>query len=32
MELARLHKVFTIFANEDEALAKIGTVQPFGGI
>src|SRR5690348_7436788 len=32
LELARLHKVFTIFENEIEALEKIGTVQPFGGI
>jgi anti-sigma B factor antagonist len=32
LELARLHKVFNIFANEQEALEKIGTVQPFGGL
>jgi anti-sigma B factor antagonist len=32
LELARLHKVFTIFENETEALAKIGTVKPFDGI
>ena len=32
LELARLHKVFTIFDNETEALEKIGTVEPFGGI
>ncbi len=32
LELARLHKVFNIFENEQEALEKIGTVQPFGGI
>jgi anti-sigma B factor antagonist len=32
LELARLHKVFTIFENETEALEKIGTVEPFSGI
>jgi anti-sigma B factor antagonist len=32
LELARLHKVFTIFASEAEALEKIGSVQPFGGV
>jgi anti-sigma B factor antagonist len=32
LELARLHTVFTIFENETEALEKIGSVQPFGGI
>jgi anti-sigma B factor antagonist len=32
LELARLHKVFNIFADEQEALEKIGTVQPFAGI
>lgn len=32
MELARLDRVFTIFANENEALEKIGSVQPFGGV
>ncbi len=32
LELARLHKVFTIFENEQEALEKISSVQPFGGL
>lgn len=32
LELARLHKVFNIFADEQEALEKISSVQPFGGI
>lgn len=32
LELARLHKVFNIFENEQEALEKIGSVQPFGGL
>jgi anti-sigma B factor antagonist len=32
LELARLHKVFTIFESEAEALEKIGLVQPFGGL
>ena len=32
LELARLHKVFNIFENEQEALEKIGSVQPFAGI
>ena len=32
LELARLHKVFTIFEDEKEALEKIGTVQPFAGL
>ncbi len=32
LELARLHKVFVIFDNEQEALEKIGTTEPFGGI
>jgi anti-sigma B factor antagonist len=32
LELARLHKVFNIFADEQEALEKIATVQPFGGL
>ena len=32
LELARLNKVFTIFENEAEALEKIGTVKPFGGL
>jgi anti-sigma B factor antagonist len=32
LELARLHKVFNLFENEQEALEKIGSVQPFGGL
>jgi anti-sigma B factor antagonist len=32
LELARLHKVFTIFDKEEEALGKIGSVQPFDGL
>jgi anti-sigma B factor antagonist len=32
LELARLHKVFAIFENEHEALEKIASVQPFGGL
>lgn len=32
LELARLHKVFTIFANEAEAVVTIPTVPPFGGL
>ena len=32
LELARLHKVFNLFENEQEALEKIGLVQPFGGL
>jgi anti-sigma B factor antagonist len=32
LELARLHKVFNLFSDEAEALEKIGTVQPFGGL
>ena len=32
LELARLHKVFHLFANEQEALEKIGSVQPFSGV
>ncbi|MGO8788024.1 MAG: STAS domain-containing protein [Terriglobia bacterium] len=32
LELARLHKVFTIFEDEAEALAKIGSIPPFGGL
>lgn len=32
LELARLHKVFTIFENEQEALEKISSIQPFGGL
>ena len=32
LELARLHKVFALFADEKEALEKISTTQPFGGL
>jgi len=32
LELARLHKVFTIFLTEAEATASIGSVEPFRGI
>ena len=32
LELARLHKVFALFDNEQDALTKIATTQPFGGI
>jgi len=32
LELARLHNMFNIFANEQEALEKISSVQPFAGI
>ena len=32
LQLARLDKVFTTFADEQEAVVKIPTVQPFGGI
>lgn len=32
LELARLHKVFALFENEKDALEKISTVQPFGGL
>jgi anti-sigma B factor antagonist len=32
LELARLHKVFNLFEDEQEALEKIGLVQPFGGL
>jgi anti-sigma B factor antagonist len=32
LELARLNKVFNIFDNEQEALGKISTVQPFAGL
>jgi anti-sigma B factor antagonist len=32
LELARLHKVFTIFENEIEAVEKIGSVEPFNGV
>ncbi len=32
LELARLHKVFNLFETEKEALEKIESVQPFGGL
>lgn len=32
LELARLHKVFNIFDDEHEALEKILSTQPFGGL
>lgn len=32
LQLARLDKVFVTFENEQEALEKIPSVQPFGGI
>jgi len=32
LELARLHKVFALFENEKEALEKISSVKPFGGL
>jgi anti-sigma B factor antagonist len=32
LELARLNKVFTIFENEAEAVAKIGSIEPFSGL
>ncbi len=32
LELARLHKVFNLFETEKEALEKIGSMQPFGGL
>lgn len=32
LELARLNKVFAIFGNEQEALEKIPTTLPFGGL
>ncbi len=31
LELARLHTVFNIFKNEQEALGKISSTQPFAG-
>lgn len=31
LELARLHKVFNIFEDEQEAVSKIGETRPFGG-
>jgi anti-sigma B factor antagonist len=32
LELARLHKVFNIFEDEAEALEKISSIKPFGGV
>jgi anti-sigma B factor antagonist len=32
LELARLHKVFAIFADEQEALERISSTEPFGGL
>ncbi len=32
LELARLNKVFAIFDDEQEALQKISSVQPFSGL
>jgi anti-sigma B factor antagonist len=32
LELARLHKVFTIFEGEAEAVEKIGSIPPFKGL
>lgn len=32
LELARLHKVFTTFETEQEALEKISSTEPFGGL
>jgi len=32
LELARLHKVFAIFSDEPEALEKISSIEPFGGL
>jgi anti-sigma B factor antagonist len=32
LELARLHKVFNIFEDEPEALEKISSIKPFGGV
>ncbi len=32
LELARLHTVFNIFEDEEEALGKISSTQPFSGI
>lgn len=31
LELARLHKVFNIFENEQDAINKIAETRPFGG-
>ena len=32
LELARLYKVFNIFENEPEALERISSIKPFGGV
>ncbi len=32
LELARLHTVFAIFENEQEALERIASIEPFGGL
>jgi len=32
LELARLHKVFALFADEHEALERISSTEPFGGL
>ena len=32
LELARLHKVFSIYADEGEALEKIASAAPFSGL
>jgi anti-sigma B factor antagonist len=32
LELARLHKVFAIFSDEQEALERISSTEPFGGL
>jgi anti-sigma B factor antagonist len=32
LELARLHKVFNIFEDEPEALDRIASTTPFGGV
>ncbi len=32
LELARLHKVFPLFDNEKDAVERISTIQPFGGL
>ena len=32
LELSRLNKVFNLFESEQEALKKIGSVKPFGGL
>ena len=32
LELARLHKVFTIYEHEQEAVENIGSAKPFDGV